>query len=229
MNVYAIIVAAGRSERCSGAVPKQFRPVCGQPLLAWTIRRFEKASGIDKIVVVVAEENLLYNNSQVVDPYGFSKVIKIVPGGETRADSVLKGLKSLPVSTRLVAIHDGARPIVTPDDIDRVVTLAQKERAAMLARPATDTVKRVRDGYILSTLERESLYYAQTPQAFQYDLILSAHEKRDEGNSITDDAILVEAQGFKVRVVEPENSNMKVTTPDDLVMVEAILKGETCE
>ena len=229
MSVYALIVAAGRSERCAGAVPKQFRPVCGQPLLAWTISRFERAASIDKIVVVVAEENLLYTNSKVVDPYGFSKVIKIVPGGETRADSVLLGLKSLPLSTEITAIHDGARPLVTPSDIDKVVTTAKTERAAMLARPATDTVKRVKGGYILSTLERESLYYAQTPQVFQHDLILEAHDKRDEKSGITDDAMLVEAMGFKVRVVEPENSNMKVTTPDDLVMVEAILKGETCE
>ncbi|MFZ5981817.1 MAG: 2-C-methyl-D-erythritol 4-phosphate cytidylyltransferase [Candidatus Zixiibacteriota bacterium] len=229
MSVYALIVAAGRSERCAGAVPKQFRPVCGRPLLAWTISRFERAASIDKIVVVVAEENLLYTNSKVVNPCGFKKVIKIVPGGETRADSVFRGLNALPVSTALVAIHDGARPLVSPDDIDRVVALARRERAAMLARPATDTVKRVKDGYILSTLRRESLYYAQTPQVFQYDLILEAHKKRGEQNTITDDAMLIEAMGFKVRVVEPENGNMKVTTPEDLVMVEAILKGQSCE
>jgi len=229
MKVYAVIVAAGQAERFGGAVPKQFREVCGRPLLSWTISRFEEASTIDKIVVVVAEENLLYTNNMVVNPYNFKKVEKVVIGGEKRPQSVLNGLKSLPLSTEIVAVHDGARPLVQPADIDRVVELAGTDKAAMLATPATDTVKRVKDGYVISTVERHALYYAQTPQVFQYDLIMAAHEKYAGDNDVTDDAMLVEMMGFKVRVVEPRSVNIKVTTPDDLHIVRAFLERENHE
>ena len=226
MKVYAVIVAAGRAERFGGTVPKQFREVCGRPLLSWTISRFEEAASIDKIVVVASEENLLYTNNSVVNPYGFKKVEKVVIGGELRPQSVLNGLKALPLSTDMVAIHDGARPLVNPEDIDRVVELAVKDKAAMLASPATDTIKRVKDGYIISTVERRALYYAQTPQVFQYDLIMAAYEKYAGDNEVTDDAMLVEKMGFKVRVVEPRTANIKVTTPDDLQIVGAFLGRE---
>jgi len=229
MKVYAVIVAAGRAERFGGAVPKQFRDVCGRPLLSWTISRFEEASTIDKIVVVTAEENLLYTNNMVINPYGFKKVEKVVIGGEKRPQSVLNGLKSLPLSTELVAVHDGARPLVQPADIDRVVELAMKDKAAMLAAPATDTIKRVKDGFVISTVERQALYYAQTPQVFQYDLIMAAYEKYAGDNEVTDDAMLVEKMGFKVRIVEPHSVNVKVTTPDDLQIVQAFLEKENHE
>ena len=226
MKTYALIVAAGRAVRFGGAVPKQFREVGGRPLLSWTVSRFEKASSIDGIVVVVSDEHLLFTSQKVIDPYSFTKVQKIVVGGETRQESVLRGLKSLPISTKLVAIHDGARPLTRPSDIDRVVQTAKSERAAMLAIPATDTVKRVRDGYILGTLERDSLYLAQTPQVFDYDLILEAHKSASAGLSVSDDAALIESLGFKVRVVEPTGPNLKVTTVEDLAIVEALVKKE---
>ena len=229
MKTYALIVAAGRSSRFGGAVPKQFRELCGRPLLAWTISRFEAAQSIDEIVVVVAEEHLLYASQTVVDPYGFAKVSKIVIGGETRQESVLKGLRALPFSTQFVAIHDGARPMVASSDIDRVVASAVKDRAAILAAPATDTVKRVRDGFVLGTLDRDSLYLAQTPQVFQYDLILQAHQNVIQEAPATDDASLVESRGFKVRVVEPNSPNPKVTTPDDIQYVETLLRKEEHE
>lgn len=226
MKTYALIVAAGKAVRFGGAVPKQFREVCGRPLLNWTISRFEQAKSIDAIVVVVADEHLLFTSQKVIDPYGFTKVQKIVVGGETRQESVLKGLRALPISTRLVAIHDGARPLTRPADIDRVIETARTERAAMLAIPVTDTVKRVRDGFILGTLERDLLYLAQTPQVFDYDLILEAHQSANTGLAVSDDAALIESRGFKVRVVEPSAPNLKVTTSDDLMIVEALLKKE---
>jgi 2-C-methyl-D-erythritol 4-phosphate cytidylyltransferase len=226
MKTIALIVAAGRSTRFGGIIPKQFRELHGRPLLAWTISRFEAASSISQIVVVVAEEHLLYTSQHVVDPYGFSKVFKIVIGGETRQESVLRGLNSLPISTQYVAIHDGARPLVTPGDIDRVVATAISDRAAMLAAPATDTVKRVRDQFVIGTLERDSLYLAQTPQVFQYDLIIEAHRANPPDNKVTDDASLIEARGFKVKVVEPRRPNPKVTTAEDLAYVDMLLKRE---
>ena len=232
MKVYALIVAAGSSKRFNGAVPKQFTQVCGRPLLAWAVSRFEAAGMIDRIVVVVAEEYLLYTSEQVIDPFDFPKVTKIVIGGQTRRESVLKGLKALPISTEYVAIHDGARPLVSPADIDRAVETAISERATMLAARATDTVKRAREGYVLSTLERDSLYLAQTPQVFQYDLIMDAHKEAaasDKANRFTDDAAMVEARGFKVKIIEPTSPNIKVTTRDDLVLVEALLTKELDE
>jgi len=231
MKVYAIIVAAGSSERFGGTVPKQFAQVCGRPLLSWTISRFEAAVKIDHIVVVVAEEYLLYTSERIVDPYNFPKVTKIVVGGESRQESVLKGLEALPIATDYVAIHDGARPLVAAADIDRVVEAAIAERAALLAVRATDTIKHAKDGYVLSTLERDALYLAQTPQVFQYDLIVASHKEAAENhnNQITDDASLVEARGFKVKVVEPMCPNIKVTTRDDFIMLEALLTREIDE
>ncbi len=226
MEASAIIVAAGKAKRFGGAVPKQFRQLCGRPLLSWAVGRFEAAASIDRIVLVVGEDHLLYVSEKIVDPYNFSKVTKIVKGGETRQESVLRGLEALPVTTGLVAIHDGARALVSPLDIDRVVGLAATDRAAMLAIPAADTIKRVRDGFIISTLERDSLYLAQTPQVFQYDLILTAHREARNLISATDDASLIEARGFKVRIVEPTRPNIKVTTRDDMIVAEALLQEE---
>ena len=229
MKTYAIIVAAGKSSRLEGMVPKQFREIAGRPMLAWTIGRFEAAKTIDQIVVVVAEENLLYASEHIVDPFDFQKVSKIVIGGDSRFESVYRGIKSLPLSTQTVAIHDGARPLVTPDDIDRVVSMAQQERAAILAAPISDTVKRAQDGFILATLDRTLLFGAQTPQVFQYDLIKAAYERGGTENNpdcYTDDAALIEATGFKVKVVEPTGPNLKVTTQTDLDIVRSLLMRE---
>ncbi len=218
MKTIALIVAAGVSTRFGGSVPKQFRELDGIPLLARTIARFEEASSITQIALVVAEEHLLFVSKKIVDAYGFPKVFKIIPGGSTRQESVRRGLAALPLSTDFVAIHDGARPLTAPADIDRVVASAHDERAAMLAIPTTDTIKRAADGYVLATLDRRVLFQAQTPQVFQYDLIKAAHEEAAAAgdDSATDDAALIEAKGFKVKVVEPTQPNPKITTQNDL-------------
>ena len=210
-----------------GDVPKQFRGLAGRPLLAWTVSRFEAAGSIDEIVIVTAEEHLLHVGKKIVDEYGFPKVTRIVIGGATRQESVCRGLAALPLATDYVAIHDGARPLVMPADIDRVVELAKSERAAMLATPVADTVKRAQEGYIMATLDRRMLYLAQTPQVFQYDLIKSAHdEAAASGSAVTDDAALVEARGFKVRIAEASAPNFKVTTRDDLRLAGYLLQEE---
>lgn len=228
MKTIALIVAAGSSVRFGGPVPKQFREVAGRPLLAWTISRFEAASLIDAIVLVVAEEQLIYASEKIIDPYKFSKVTKIVPGGRSRQESVLNGLERLPLSTKLVAIHDGARALVAPDDIDAVTRVAAVDQAALLATPVPDTVKRSTDGFVMSTLDRADLYLAQTPQVFGYDLILKAHrEAARNGLAVTDDAALIEKGGFKVRIVEPKELNIKITSREDMMIVETILsRGE---
>lgn len=224
MKTVALIVAAGRGIRFGGKVPKQFRLIHSRPLLSWTINQFEKASKVDEIVLVVSEEFLLYANEKVVNPYSFSKLKKIVTGGATRQESAARGLKSLSISTSYVAIHDGARPIVHHEDINRVIETAQQERAAILARPVADTIKRVESGFIISTLDRDKLFLAETPQVFQYDLLVSAQEKAPRLNSATDDAAMVEALGFKVKTVIPEKPNIKVTTEDDLKFAAMILE-----
>ncbi|MDD4051808.1 MAG: 2-C-methyl-D-erythritol 4-phosphate cytidylyltransferase, partial [candidate division Zixibacteria bacterium] len=137
MKTVALIVAGGSGERFGADTPKQYQLVAGRPLLAWTISRFEQAASIDQIVIVAAEDFLLYVNNQVVNPFSFAKVTKIVPGGSTRGESVRRGIDALPISTSYVAIHDGVRPLVKPSDIDAVVAEAQRHRAAILARPVT--------------------------------------------------------------------------------------------
>ncbi len=216
MKTVALIVAAGKGLRFGGEIPKQYRFIHERPLLYWTVMQFEKASEIDEIVLVVAEDYLLYANEKVIMPYQYTKLDRIVKGGDSRRESVSIGLAALPISTGYVAIHDGARPLVDPGDIDRAVNSAKKERAAILARPISDTVKRVENDFILTTLDRSKLFGAETPQVFQYDLIKSAHEKYDPEKEATDDAAMVEALGFKVRTVVPTKPNLKVTTEYDL-------------
>ncbi len=223
MENVALIVAAGRGVRFGGETPKQFRPIGGRPLLSWAIKAFEEAPIITDIVLVVSQDFLLFANEQVVNPFGYKKVRKIVVGGETRNDSVRNGLKSLPISTRFVAIHDGARPIISSEDIEHVVKEAITNRAAILARSATDTVKRVEREYILATLDRTKIFLAETPQAFQYDLIMSAFENTSGGEDATDDASLVEKLGFKVKIVEPKHMNLKVTGERDLILARKLL------
>lgn len=228
---WSIIVAAGKSERFGDALPKQFQKICGKPLLSWTIEKLEQASSIDKIVVVVAEEYQLLTTQSVVDPCRFHKVAKVVSGGDTRQESVYNGLKALPESAGLVAIHDGVRPLVNSEDIDKVVHLAEENSAAILAVPVSDTVKKVKGARIETTLNREEIWLAQTPQVFEYNLIFEAHRKLAEGKpgskAPTDDAGLVEQMGVKVTIVEPSSLNLKVTTPDDLSYVESVLQGVT--
>ena len=224
----AIIVAGGSGERFGGDIPKQFQLFAERPLLAWTIARFEDASTIDEIVIVVAEDYLLYVNNQVVNPYGFTKVVKIVPGGASRTESVYKGLESLGASTSFVAVHDAVRPLVKASDIDLVVLEARNSRAAILGRPVAETIKRARDGMIMATVDRQNLFVAETPQAFQYDLLKEAYRKGMAANKpMTDDAAMVEALGFQVKLVNSTGPNPKLTTKDDSDFIKMMLERES--
>lgn len=224
MKADAIIVAAGRSTRFGGGTPKQFVSVCGRPLLVWTVKRFEQASSI-RAITIVAPVEFVESVIGMMSSERFAKVRQIVAGGETRSQSVLAGLRTCPDSRGLVAIHDGARPLVAPTDIDRVVSAASAGEAAILAIPASDAIKRTSDGVIRSTIDRTELYYAQTPQVFEVGVILKAHESIGD-QSFADDAALVEEQGVRVQIVEPTHPNIKVTRPEDLLMVEAMLQRE---
>ncbi len=226
MKTSALIVAAGSSVRFGGALPKQFRTLAGKPLLVWAIQRFEEAASIDDITLVVAKDQIQYTQEKVLAPYDFKKVIGVMAGGATRQESVLRGLESFSTSTRLIAIHDGARPLVSPVDIDAVVKEAATHKAAILATRVIETVKRVKDGYILSTQDRNDLWTAQTPQVFEYSLIVAAHRRAAvAGQDATDDAALVETAGYKVCVVEATAPNLKITNREDMKLAEALLKG----
>ena len=227
MKTVALIVAGGSSERFGGELPKQYIEIAGKPLLSHTIEKFEKADSVDSIVLVVAEDYLAYTSENIVDPFDFHKVSKIVSGGESRRESVLNGLRSLSSSTSYVAIHDAARPLVSVVDINNVVKAAQKEKAAILASQAVDTIKQSSGGYIETTLERKKLFQAQTPQVFEYKLILNAHESFTSDESlITDDASLLELQNIKVKIVEPISVNFKITTQTDFQIAEMILQKD---
>ena len=223
-----LVVAAGRGLRMGTETPKVMLPVEGRPLLAHTLRAFEEARMIDQIIVVTSEDLLTVVATDVVDAYGIRKVRRIVPGGARRQDSVRFGLQAVGAQCRLVAIHDGARPLITPGLIDRVVTQSARHGAAALAVRPSDTVRRGEEQSFQVTLDRNKLWLMQTPQAFAYQLILSAHQQAFERTlNATDDVAVVEAMGHPVRVVEGHRENIKVTTLEDLLYVEAVLLGRT--
>ncbi|MFH1688557.1 MAG: 2-C-methyl-D-erythritol 4-phosphate cytidylyltransferase [bacterium] len=226
MKTIGLIIVTVDSQRPPGAVPLLFRDVAGRPLLSWTVSRFERAASVDEVVIVAAEEFLLHVSQKVVQPYHYAKVSRVIVGGATRFESVRIGLKALPISTGWVAIHDGARPLVNPADIDRTVKQARADRAATLAGPVTDTIKRVQDDHVIATLDHHRLVLAQTPQVFQYDLLMAALVGCDEHNLPFDDAAMVERMGFKVTIVPAGSPNFAVLSATDLILAAALLKGE---
>jgi 2-C-methyl-D-erythritol 4-phosphate cytidylyltransferase len=208
-----------------GELPKQFIEIKKKPLLVYTLEKFEKCNLIDEIILVVPDEYVGLTSYQVVDVFDFGKIRKIVSGGKERQDSVHKALLSLPGNTDIVTIHDGVRPFVSMEKIVKSIEMCQKDRAVILALPINETVKRVEDEVIITTLDREKLWVAQTPQTFEYKLILEAYKKAEQDDFIgTDDSSLVERLGFKVKVLEGEYENIKITTPEDLVLAERIIE-----
>ncbi len=225
MNVRAIIAAGGRGERMGGELPKQFIQVKKKPILAYTLDKFEKCDLIDEILLVVPEEYVGLASYQIVDVFNFRKIRKIISGGEERQNSVYKALLSLPGNTDIVMIHDGVRPFVSPEKIVKSIQMCQKDKAVILALPINETVKRVENEFVITTLDREKLWVAQTPQTFEYKLILEAYKKaQQDGFTGTDDSSLVERLGFKVKVLEGDYENIKITTPEDLILAERILE-----
>jgi 2-C-methyl-D-erythritol 4-phosphate cytidylyltransferase len=208
-----------------GSVPKQFLSLGGEPLIVQSLRTLQASPVVDQIVLAVPLADVEYCEHEIVSRYGFTKVTKVVAGGDERQDSVRYALAQIPAYTEIVLIHDAVRPFVTQRMIEEVLASARNEGAAIIALPMRDTVKQVRtDGTIERTVDRTPLWLAQTPQAFRRDWIESAHKKAHaEGIRATDDAFLVEWLGYSVAVVEGSGENIKVTRPEDLVIGEAIL------
>ena len=214
----AIIVAAGSGERMGG-VDKMFALLGDKPMLARVIDTFQKCESVDHIVVVVARENLK-KCKQLVAEQGWPKVTEVCPGGKRRQDSVAAGLSQLN-QCDWVIIHDGARPLITMDLIDHGLETARETGAAIAAVPVTDTIKLAMDDMVVQgTPPRHSLWAVQTPQVFRFDIITKAHQQAKY--DVTDDATLVEQLGHKVKLYMGAYDNIKVTTPDDLILAEVL-------
>lgn len=223
----AIIVAGGSSARFGGAVPKQFVPIAGRTILEWSVARFESAPSIGRIVVVVAADRVV--EVEALLRKKFFKVTAVVAGGAQRQDSMACGLVAAAVSDdTVVAVHDAARPLVTPAVIDACVARAAADGAAIVAMPSRDTVKHVVDGIsIVRTIPRNEIYLAQTPQAVRAGLLRQAiAAAQTSGAQWTDEAGMLETIGVRVTVVAGPPTNFKITTLDDLQMAEALLAQE---
>lgn len=227
-NVGAVILAGGKGSRMHSDIQKQYMEVLGKPLIRYSLEVFQN-SDVQKVVLVTGAGEEEYVKSQLVAAGGFTKVVAVVAGGKERYHSVYEGLKALP-ECDYVLVHDGARPLVTEAIIARAIAGAKQYEACVVGMPVKDTIKvSGADGYSAATPDRTQLWQVQTPQAFSYPLLRGAYdwimedESRQEG--ITDDAMVVEyGTGKKIRLIEGSYENLKVTTPEDLVIVEALLK-----
>jgi len=230
MNV-AIITAAGKGLRFKSNISKQFLNIYDKPILAHTLSIFEKTKKVDAVYVSVPGDYLKSCQKDIIDKYGYTKVKKLVVGGAHRQESVYNAVKAIPEKTSIVVIHDGVRPLVTPAEVEMTVTRLvsfnkkdKKVKGVILAAPARETVKRIDDSSVVSTIPREQVWNAQTPQTFFYRELVEAHRKAaEEGFIGTDDSSLVERQGWKVNVVRGRHENIKITTPTDLFLAELIM------
>lgn len=217
----AVIVAAGTASRMEG-IDKVMAPIGGEPMILRTVGAFQACDAIREIVIVTREDLIPKITSMTGK---FSKVQAVVVGGKDRAESVSNGLNALSGKVKLAAIQDGARPLVTQAVIDRTVRAAHTYGAAAPAIPVKDTVKVVEGGIVTTTPDRNTLKAIQTPQVFDIDLLRGALKKAaKEKAAITDDCSAVERMGFKVRIVEGDERNIKVTTPMDLKIAEMLLE-----
>jgi len=220
-KVGAIIVAAGSSRRMGG-VDKIFASLEGKPLLAHTVDVFQRCSAIDQAVIVVSKDKL-EDGQGLVREHRWSKVVEVCPGGPRRQDSVREGLKRLS-GCQWVVVHDGSRPCLSADLIERGLEQARDTGAAIAAIPVKDTIKVVSsDTFVEKTLLRHSLRAVQTPQVFRFDIINEVYQK--DQDEVTDDATLVEQTGYKVKVYSGSDTNIKVTTAEDLALAETILRS----
>lgn len=216
MFVSAIIPAAGSGRRFGSEIKKQFIEIDDKPVLYYTIRQFEACSRINEIIIVVPDDWIEMVKRDVVEKYHLKRVTQVVVGGDERFESVHNGLKAVNPKTSLAAIHDGVRPIVSTGAIERVVAAGAETKAAILGVPVKDTIKAVSDHLIDKTLDRSQLWAIQTPQVFDYDLIMKAYAQKNQIKvPITDDAMLVEALGHPVKIVQGEYTNIKITSPED--------------
>jgi len=222
----AIIAAAGTGSRMASDRPKQFLQLAGTPIIFHTLKPFEECDSIHEVIVVLpAEQTAAF--LEMAGRHGLRKLSRVVPGGTTRADSVKRGLIAVrAASANVVAVHDGVRPFVTVDEIENVVDAAESDGAAILVGRVTDTIKQISGDSVVQTLERRELRRALTPQCFRYELLRKAYDQADVNDpTLTDESALVEKIGAPVTIIEGSSRNIKITTPEDLLIAEAFFRG----
>lgn len=219
----AIIVAAGSGTRFGSATPKQFLEIGGKPLLIHTLERFENCGAIDEIILVLAESEI-EKFREILKSHSIEKLKKIVAGGKTRAASVSNGLRAVNEKSETIAVHDGARPLVSADEIEATLEKARETGAACLTAKVTDTIKRVENEKIAATIDRETLRRALTPQCFRKEILQKAFENADLSESATDECYLVEKLGQEISFVDGSAKNIKITTREDFEIAEMFLK-----
>jgi 2-C-methyl-D-erythritol 4-phosphate cytidylyltransferase len=223
----ALIPAAGMGKRMGASVNKQYLLLDGMPIVARTISVFEQSSLIDAIYLVIPAEEIPYCREHVVEEYRFCKIAAIIPGGKERQQSVMNGLRGMRehvADDDVVLIHDGVRPLITEEMLRESIAVASSYDGAVMAVQAKDTIKSVENGIVTGTPDRRTLWQAQTPQTFRYSVIYSAHQAAETDHYLgTDDSSLVERTGGHVRIVRGNYNNIKITTPEDLILAEAFL------
>lgn len=223
-RVCAIIVAAGKGKRMGTNINKQFLKLKDKPILYYSLKAFENCEKVDSIILVASKEEVNYCKEKIIDKYEFKKVIAVVEGGEERQNSVYNGLIAAN-SFDIVLIHDGARPFTNKHIIENGINYAIKYGASACGVTPKDTIK-VKDenDFSVNTLDRNLIFAIQTPQCFKYDLILNCHKRLHKENiKVTDDTSIVEHFGHKVLLYEGSYNNIKITTPEDLIIGEKIL------
>lgn len=230
-NWAGVVLAGGRGSRMGAAVPKQFLTLAGKPMLWHALRAFSE-SPVEQLVLVVPPGEEEHCREEYVSRWGFQKIIAVVPGGKERYNSVFAGLTALRDSgCQIVAIHDGARPLITPELIVRSCEAAEAHGACVPAVPVKDTIKAADgEGFAEATLPREKLWAVQTPQTFRYALCMDAYTamlgEREAQSGITDDAMVVERfSQVRIKLVMGDYRNLKVTTPEDMLAAEAYLSA----
>ena len=227
----AIVLAAGRGRRMGTKTAKQYLELQGKPVLAYALEVFEQSSVIDDILLITGADHIDYCKKEICEKYGIKKVSAVAPGGKERYESVWKALCILKErgQSGYVMIHDGARPFLTEDILERVYRQVQTYKACVVGMPVKDTIKLIdKAGQITESPDRSFVWQAQTPQAFAIPLIIEAFEKqmKEDCSHITDDAMVVERRmGVPVYMVEGSYRNIKITTPEDLMIAQALLRA----
>ena len=230
-KIAAIVLAAGEGKRMGSGIPKQYMLIKSRPLVYYALKAFEE-SAVDEVILVTGEDEIDYCKEYIVDRYHFNKVKKIVPGGWERYASVYFGLEAIE-DADYVLIHDGARPMISAELVQKCIYYVKKYRACVVGMPSKDTIKVVdEENYAIRTPERKTLWQVQTPQCFVTAEIREAYQKMMEAgdDSVTDDGMVMETYGIRgVRMIKGSYENMKITTPEDMLLGEAILKGRSTE
>lgn len=222
----AVVPAAGSGKRLDSKKKKQYLDIQGKPLLFYTLNALQNSNDIDEIVVVAPRGDLTHTRKNIVGKFNFEKVISVVAGGSERQDSVKKGFEAISADTDIVLIHDAARPLLNEILIKEVISVAEEKGSAIAAVSIKDTLKMAADGIVRNTFPRENFWRAQTPQAFNYNILNECYERKlDEEAIFTDEAQMVEYAGFEVNIVEGPEYNIKVTTPDDFKLAGFLLSN----